>query len=449
MDQKTLFLNTSPTRLFFKAALPGSVGMLASSLYQLLDGMFVGQLLGGEAFAALNLAMPLVIINFAISDLIGVGSSVPISVRLGEKRPEEANNIFTCACLMVVLQGLVVGGCLFFAAPVLLRWMGAEGNLLRLATQYIRVYALTSPITGMMYAVDNYLRICGQIKTSMWLNVAMSALCAVGEFFMLGVLGVGVWGAAFGSSMGMVICVLVAMWPFFRGQLQLQFRRPHFTKAIIRQIVFCGTPTFLNNIAGRVTSILMNTVLLRVGGAAAVSVYGILMYADGIVMQFLYGMCDSLQPAVGYNWGAGRRDRVLAIEKRCFSAAAIISLLGAAVLFAFPEVVTSVFVSDSEPAVFAMAVPALRLFCLGYLTRWLSFATQSFMSAVEHPIQASILSLSTALVFPVLLIVVLWPLGLNGLWFNMAGTALLTCIVAVVILLDFRRRDWHKPASPQ
>ena len=206
MDQKTLFLNTSPTRLFFKAALPGSVGMLASSLYQLLDGMFVGQLLGGEAFAALNLAMPLVIINFAISDLIGVGSSVPISVRLGEKRPEEANNIFTCACLMVLLQGLVVGSFLFFASPVLLRWMGAEGSLLRLATQYIRVYAVSSPITGMMYAMDNYLRICGQIKTSMWLNVAMSTLCALGEFLMLGVLGVGVWGAAFGACMGMVIC---------------------------------------------------------------------------------------------------------------------------------------------------------------------------------------------------------------------------------------------------
>ena len=447
MDQKTLFLNTSPTRLFFKAALPGSVGMLASSLYQLLDGMFVGQLLGGEAFAALNLAMPLVIINFAISDLIGVGSSVPISVRLGEKRPEEANNIFTCACLMVLLQGLVVGSFLFFASPVLLRWMGAEGSLLRLATQYIRVYAVSSPITGMMYATDNYLRICGQIKASMWLNVAMSTLCALGEFLMLGVLGVGVWGAAFGSCMGMVICVLVGMWPFFRGQLQLRFRRPHFTRSIIRQIVFCGTPTFLNNIAGRVTSILMNTVLLRVGGAAAVSVYGILMYADGIVMQFLYGMCDSLQPAVGYNWGAGRRDRVLAIEKRCFSAAAIISLLGATVLYAFPEAVTSVFVADSEPAVYAMAIPALRLFCLGYLTRWLSFATQSFMSAVEHPIQASILSVSTALVFPVLLIAVLWPFGLNGLWFNMAGTALLTCVVAVIILLDFRRRNWNPGAT--
>lgn len=87
MDQKTLFLETPPHRLFLQAALPGSVGMLASSLYQLMDGIFVGQILGDTPFAALNLAMPLVIINFALADLIGVGSAVPISVRLGEKRP--------------------------------------------------------------------------------------------------------------------------------------------------------------------------------------------------------------------------------------------------------------------------------------------------------------------------------------------------------------------------
>ena len=135
MDQKTLFLNTSPTRLFLKAALPGSVGMLASSLYQLLDGIFVWQILGNEAFAALNLVMPFVIINFAISDLIGVGSAVPISVRLGEKRPEEANNIFTIACLLIFGQGIVVGGALFLLAPTLLRLMGAEGALAAMAVQ--------------------------------------------------------------------------------------------------------------------------------------------------------------------------------------------------------------------------------------------------------------------------------------------------------------------------
>ena len=311
MDQKTLFLNTSPTRLFLKAALPGSVGMLASSLYQLLDGIFVGQILGNEAFAALNLVMPFVIINFAISDLIGVGSAVPISVRLGEKRPEEANNIFTIACLLIFGQGIVVGGALFLLAPTLLHLMGAEGALAAMAVQYLRVYAVCSPIVGCVFASDNFLRICGQIRTSMMLNVLMSVLCVVFEFFFLAVLRIGIRGAALGTCLSMMVCAFLAMLPFFRGKMALKFVRPKFSRRILGQIVSCGCPTFLNNIAGRVTSIIMNMVLLQLGGASAVSVYGILMYADGIILQLMYGMCDSLQPAVGYNWGAARRALLL------------------------------------------------------------------------------------------------------------------------------------------
>ena len=443
MDHKTLFSKTKPVRLFFMAAIPGSVGMLASSLYQLMDGILVGQLLEDSAFAALNLAMPFVIVNFALADLIGVGSSVPISIHLGAKNEKKANNIFTCACIMIEAVGVLFGAALYFAAPALIGLMGAEGELATFAVQYLRVYALSSPLTTIIYAVDNYLRICGKIKGSMFLNIIMSALCAGLEFVFLYFFKWGIWGAALGTCCGMAVCAVIAFWPFFRGKMQLRFTKPQFSMQMIKQIMACGSPAFLNNVAGRVTSVIMNAILLRMGGADAVSIYGVLMYVDGFVLPLLYGMCDSLQPAVGYNWGAGRRDRVLAIEKRCFSAAAIISLLGAAVLYAFPEAVASVFVADSEPAVYAMAIPALRLFCLGYLTRWLSFATQSFMSAVEHPIQASILSVSTALVFPVLLIAVLWPFGLNGLWFNMAGTALLTCVVAVIILLDFRRRNWN------
>ena len=106
MDYKELFSKTPPTRLFFRAALPGCAGMLASALYQLIDGIFVGRILGDTAFAALNLAMPFVIINFALADLIGVGSAVPISVRLGAGEEDKANNIFTCACLMIVLTGI-------------------------------------------------------------------------------------------------------------------------------------------------------------------------------------------------------------------------------------------------------------------------------------------------------------------------------------------------------
>ena len=142
MGSAALFSKTPPLKLFFLASIPGAISMLASALYQMLDGIFVGQFLGATAFAAVNLAMPFVIINFSLADLIGVGSSVPISISLGKKQEEEASNIFTCACLMIVGTGVLIGALLFAAAPLLIRLMGAEGAFADLAVQYIRGYAL-------------------------------------------------------------------------------------------------------------------------------------------------------------------------------------------------------------------------------------------------------------------------------------------------------------------
>lgn len=134
-------------KLFFLASIPGAVSMLASALYQTIDGIFVGQYLGATAFAAVNLAMPFVIINFSLADLIGVGSSVPISINLGRKNEREANNYFTCAYIMIFTAGILMGGLLFMTAPLLIKLMGADGDFARLAVQYIRIYALCSPIT--------------------------------------------------------------------------------------------------------------------------------------------------------------------------------------------------------------------------------------------------------------------------------------------------------------
>ena len=438
MHSTALFAKTPPLKLFFLASLPGAVSMLASALYQTIDGIFVGQFLGATAFAALNLAMPFVIINFSLADLIGVGSSVPISVCLGKRQEQEANNIFTCACLMIVAAGILIGGLLYAAAPQLIRMMGAAGEFAALAVQYLRVYALCSPLTTIIFAVDNYLRICGYIRGSMLLNILMSLLSAVLEFLFLGVFHWGIWGAALATCSGMLICALIAFIPFFRRKALLRFCRPHFHGKMIRQIIACGSPNFLNNIAGRITSILMNAILVRLGGETAVSVYGILMFADGFVQPLLYGMCDSLQPAVGYNWGAQQYSRVRAIEKCCFTASGIVSLLAVVVIVLFPGQITRLFVAGAGPDMISVSVGALRLFSLTYLTRWFSFATQSYMLAIEKPLPASLISVSTALVFPVILIGALWPLGLTGLWLNFAGTAILAAVLSVVILARLR-----------
>ena len=133
-----------------------------------------------------------------------------------------------------------------------------------------------------------------------------------------------------------------------------------------------------------------------------------------------------------------------AIEKCCFAAAAVISLTSVAVIALLPGPITRLFIAGAEGEAFAMGVTALRLFSLTYLTRWLSFATQSYMLAVEKALPASIISVSTALVFPVLLLVTLSPLGLDGLWMNFPMTSALAAVLAVFIL----RRQWaslHQP----
>lgn len=447
MQSNTLFIKTSPLRLFLLASIPGAISMLASALYQTLDGVFVGHFLGPTAFAAVNLAMPFVIINFSLADLIGMGASVPISISLGRKQNREANNIFTCACLLIVGTGVLIGAVLYTAAPLLIRLMGAEGEFADLAVQYIRVYALCSPVTTIVFAMDNFLRICGIIRGSMFLNILMSVLSGVLEFLFLAVFRWGIWAAALATCTGMFISAFLAVVPFLRGKTLLRFCKPRFQTGMIRQIVSCGSPNFLNNIAGRITSILLNAILVRMGGESAVSVYGILMYADGFIQPLLYGMCDSLQPAVGYNWGAGKFARVRAIEKCCFSASGLVSLLAVLVIALFPEQITLLFMADAGQDVMGMAVGALRLFSLTYVVRWFSFATQSYMLAIEKSLPASIISVSTALVFPLILVILLWPLGLTGIWLNFAGTAVLAAVLSGVILLKMHR-ELSRPESP-
>lgn len=173
---------------------------------------------------------------------------------------------------------------------------------------------------------------------------------------------------------------LLGFTPFLRGRATLRLCLPRPSAGMLRRIVACGSPSFLNNVAGRLASIVMNAILVRVGGELAVTVYGVLMYADGFIRPLPYGMCDSLQPSIGANWGAHRFDRVRAIERCCLVSAAVVSLASAAVI---------------------------------------------------------------ALVFPLALIAVLWPLGLTGLWLNMPVTSLFAGALAVGLLWFLRREAWR------
>ena len=442
--QHELFVKTKTRKLFFRAAIPGAIGMLASAMYQTLDGVYVGKFLGATAFASVNLAMPFVIINFAIADLIGVGSSVPISISLGEGKKETADRIFSLSCVLIVFFGILMGLFMYILAPFFMKMMGADGEFASQAVMYLRTYAVMSPVSTMVFASDNYLRICGKIHTSMCLNIFLSVFCAVVELLFLGVFGFGIWAAAFASCLGMAITASISLLQFRKGRLALSFVRPVFSFSIVKKIFACGLPSFLNNIAGRLTSIVMNMILVRLGGQNAVSVYGVLMYADGIILPIMYGSCDSLQPAVGYNWGAGYPSRVRGIEKFCFSTSFLLCMLAFLACSFIPGFIVSSFISGEIPQ---YAVGAVTIFAFTYLTRWISFSTQSFMLALEKSLYATIISISMAFIFPMILLLSLEWMGLDGIWLNFPLTSLLGAILSAVILLRVKK-DIMKEDNP-
>lgn len=452
LKTEEMYAQTSPWRLFFIVAMPGMVSMLAMSVYSIIEGIFIGQILGEGAFAAVNIAMPLVFINFSLADLIGVGASAPISIALGKGDYKTANNAFSCSVIMIFFVSVLMGSIMFFAADPLARLMGADDVLLDTSVRYLRTAALCSPLAALFFAMDNYLRISGFVKTSMFINIG-SNLLTLGllTFFLVGC-HMDVVGSALATSLSMSACAIVAMIPFVAKRALLRFTKPKFSKALIKQIAACGSPVFLSNVSGRITSILMNISLMTVGakmlgeggGQTAVAVYAVLMYASDLCWPALYGIADSLSPALGYNWGAKSYGRVKSLAKCAYIGTAVIGLLSTSFLFFFPGTVAAWFVKAEETRLLTLATHAIRLFCFAYLFRWFGVTTQSYFSAIEKPREATVIAIATAFVFPVILLGGLWHFGLDGIWFNFVGVNALTTILSVVFLSRLMKEIGHR-----
>ena len=155
------------------------------------------------------------------------------------------------------------------------------------------------------------------------------------------------------------------------------------------------------------------------------------------MQPILYGACDSLQPSIGYNYGSRDMKRVRAIGFCGLISCAVISVIGASIICLFPDFIAPLFL-HSDKELLSLCCHALQLFGITYLTRWFGFAIQSFLIAIDKSGPAAMLSITNAFLFPVILLVILWPMGLNGLWLNMPATSLLVAILAGIFLYRLR-----------
>lgn len=442
-----MYEKMSPWRLFFVVAMPGMISMFAMSIYSIIEGIFIGNILGEGAFAAINIAFPLVMINFSLADLIGVGASAPISIALGRKDNNTANNVFSCSVIMIFIASVIMGSIMFFAAAPLSRMMGANDVLLETSVRYLRTAAICSPFATIFFAADNYLRISGFVKTSMFINIGSNLLTIILLAFFLLVCGMDVSGSALAISISMSVCAVIAMIPFVMNKAILKFVKPNFSFSMIRQITACGSPVFLSNISGRVTSILINISLMTLGvkalgdggGQTAVAAYAVLMYASDLCWPLLYGIADSLAPALGYNWGAKNYNRVKSIAKCGYIGTAIIGILSTSFLLLFPDMIASWFAKAEDVNLLKLSSHAISIFGFAYLFRWVTVTTQSFLSAIKKPFQATCMSVGVAFVFPVLLLGALYGFGLDGIWANFPTVNMLATILASFFLVKLMR----------
>ncbi len=438
MDSE-MFRTMPLTKLFFRCVIPAVVTSVFGAVYSVVDGVFVGRYLGEDALAAVNLVMPVIMIVEALSNMIATGASVNISILLGEQKREEASAVFSFSVKYIILCSCLIGvlGYLFANEFVALISPDAGEEAVRLSADYLRVYAFFAPLVPVYYATDNFLRVCGKQRVSMIITIVSQISNVALDYILIVLLEQGVKAAA-AASCASIVLGSVATLALFRGRrLDVYYTDAAIPAGRFLRIAANGASEFFSSIANSVMSIVMNLFLLKYGGTTAVAAFSIVMYADSIIGMLNFGICDSLQPAISYCYGAGLTDRMRAIFRRVLIAAVTTAV--AAFLFmqlAGPSV-ANIFIKPGDTELLAVSIVAIRLFSFSYLAGWVDMCFSSYFTALDRPVYSLLVSLSGTLVFPIAFLFILsgfW--GLDGVWlmapFSSVASAVLTLALSFI-----------------
>ncbi len=433
MDSE-VFAQLPPTKLFFRCAVPAVVTSVFGALYSVVDGLFVGRFLGEDALAAINLIMPVIMIVGALSNMIATGASVNISILLGERRREDASRVFSFSVKFILLLSCALGVLGYFLARpfVTLLAPGASEDAISFSVEYLRMFSLFAPLLPIYFATDNYLRVCGKQRLSMWIGVATQVLNVVLDFVLIAALHLGVRAAAFASCVSIALGSVVTLLLFVGKRMDLYYTREDIPSAQFFRIVANGSSEFFSNIATSVMSVVLNLFLLKYGGTTAVAAFSIVMYVDSIIGMLNFGICDSLQPAISYCYGAGMLERMKAIF-RCVLIATVVTAVAAFLfmLLAGPAV-ASVFIKPGDTELTAVSNTAIRLFSFSYLAGWIGMCFSSYFTALDRPARSLLVSFFGTLVFPIAFLFVLTALwGLEGVWLMATAASIASGILTI------------------
>lgn len=444
MDNKkaTLELGTKPVgKLLAQYALPAIIAMTAASLYNIIDRIFIGQVVGPMAISGLAITFPFMNLAAAFGAAVGVGASTTISVKLGQKDYESAENILGNTITLNLIVGLAFGGiCLLFLDPIL-RFFGASDATLPYARDFMQVILAGNVFSHMYFGMNAVLRAASKPRMAMF-----ATIFTVGMNILLDVVFIlwwhwGIKGAAFATIISQVLALCWQMKLFTNKSELLHLKRGIYKlkSNLVRNIISIGISPFLMNACACVIVIFINNQLVRFGGDMAVGAYGIANSIAMIFVMFVIGLNQGMQPIAGYNYGAQQYDRMMRVVKLSIITAVCIMLTGWSLAMFAPYHCARMFTTD--PELIKGSIKAIHIIMMMFPLIGSQMVITNFFQCIGKVKISIFLSLSRQLLFLLPLLAILPNFyGINGVWASMPTSDFIAVVVAVTIMLVFLRR---------
>lgn len=424
--------------------LPSILMMIFTSIYGMVDGYFISNIVGKTAFAACNLIMPFLQILGGVGAMLGVGGSALVAKTLGEGNVPKARQYFTMMMYLMLFTSVLftVGG-IAVLRPVAY-WFGATDELIDDIMTYGTICLLFNTALQAQYTFQSYLVVAEKPKLALSVIVIAGVSNMILDYVLMAVIPMDVAGAALATGLSQCIAgVIPFVWFLSRkNQSALRFTKTKFELKPMLLACGNGASEMLSSVSGSITGILYNRQLMKYAGADGVAAYGVVMYAAFIFLGIFNGYSQGSSPIVGYHYGAQNHSEMKNVLKRSLIllGSAAIVLTAAAVALAHP--LASVFVGY-DAALLSMTARAFRICAIPFLVMWFNMYTSCFFTAMNDGAVSAAISFMRALVLPVLCIVVmpmLWKL--DGVWYSLVASEVLGVFVSLWFMLR-KREKYH------
>ena len=434
--------------LLRKYAVPAIIAMTASSLYNIVDSIFIGQGVGPYAISGFAITFPFMNLAAAFGSLIGVGASTLSSVLLGQRDYDNARKVLgNVVVLNFIIGGLFTILSLAFLDPILY-FFGASDNTITYAKEYMVIILAGNIVTHMYLGLNALLRSSGHPKQAMAATMLTVVLNCILDPIFIFVFDMGIAGAAWATVLSQMVALIWLLRIFSNKEELIHFQRGIFRlqKKIVMDSLAIGLAPFLMNSVSCFVVIFINRQLLKYGGDLSVGAYGIVNRYVFLFMMIVMGFTQGMQPIAGYNYGARQYDRVKEVLMRTIKWAMLIMTTSFVVGQLIPRTVVSAFTSD--PDLIEKAAQGVRIIVLAFPVIGINLVTSNFFQSIGKPKRSIFLSVSRQLIFltPLLYLLPMF-MGEKGVWWSFAISDIISTVVACLLLYQFFKTFNHEQTA--